>query len=92
LLKHDEWIPAYAEAGLDALEAYHSDHDGAATARYLALAHSLGLAVSGGSDYHADDAHGGGGPGKVSLPRVDYERLLACAATRATASGPATSS
>ena len=92
LLKHDDWIPGYAEAGLDALEAYHSDHDGAATAHYLTLAQSLGLAVSGGSDYHADDAHGGGGPGKVSLPRADYDRLLARAATRATASGPATSS
>lgn len=92
LLKHDDWIPGYAQAGLDALEAYHSDHDSAATAHYLALAHSLGLAVTGGSDYHADDAHGGGGPGKVSLPRADYDRLVARAATRATASGPATSS
>ena len=93
LLKHDDWIPAYAEAGLDALEAYHSDHNKEATTHYLALARSLGLAVSGGSDYHADDAHGGGGPGKVSLPLADYDRLLvARAARRATASGPSTSS
>ena len=93
LLKHDEWIPAYAAAGLDALEAYHSDHDAAATTHYLALAGRLRLAVSGGSDFHADAAHGGGGPGKVSLPRVYYERLLvALAARRATASGSAVSS
>jgi 3',5'-nucleoside bisphosphate phosphatase len=75
LVEHDEWIPGYAAAGLDALEAYHSDHDEDATKHYLALAADLRLAVSGGSDYHADDAHGGGGPGSVSLPREEYERL-----------------
>lgn len=93
LLEHDEWIPAYAEAGLDALEAYHSDHHETTTARYLQMARALNLGVSGGSDYHADDAHGGGGPGRVSLPRKYYEglcRLLA--ARRASASGSSTSS
>jgi predicted metal-dependent phosphoesterase TrpH len=79
LVEHDEWIPAYAAAGLDALEAYHSDHDAATTSRYLALAAELALAVSGGSDYHADGAHGGGGPGSVSLPRDAYERLRSLA-------------
>jgi predicted metal-dependent phosphoesterase TrpH len=75
LVEHDEWISGYAAAGLDALEAYHCDHDERATKHYLALAANLGLAISGGSDYHADDAHGGGGPGSVSLPREEYERL-----------------
>lgn len=93
LLKHDDWIPGYAEVGLDALEAYHTDHNEADTAHYLALAARLKLAVSGGSDYHADAAHGGGGPGKVSLPRGDYERLLgALAARRASAPGSVVSS
>jgi predicted metal-dependent phosphoesterase TrpH len=75
LVKHDEWIPAFAADGLDALEAYHSDHDLPVTRHYLRLAADLSLAVSGGSDYHADDAHGGGGPGSVSLPRDEFERL-----------------
>ncbi len=75
LVKHDEWIPAFASAGLDALEAFHSDHDQADTARYLAMAGALNLLVTGGSDYHADDEHGGGGPGSVSLPRPYFERL-----------------
>ncbi len=96
LLKHDEWIPGYAKAGLDAIEVYHSDHDESATARYLAMAHSLHLAISGGSDYHGGDAHGGGDPGKVTLPRPDYDRLVAVRAARATrrasASGATTSS
>lgn len=77
LVKHDEWIPVFAAAGLDAIEAYHSDHDAADTARYLACARELSLLVTGGSDYHADEEHGGGGPGSVSLPREHFDRLLA---------------
>jgi predicted metal-dependent phosphoesterase TrpH len=75
LLKHDEWIPGYIEAGLDAIEVYHSDHDPAMTAHYLAMARAHGVLVTGGSDYHADDAHGGGPPGRVSLPADEFERL-----------------
>jgi predicted metal-dependent phosphoesterase TrpH len=92
LLKHDEWIPGYAAAGLDAIEVFHSDHNEATTAHYLQMARALNLGVSGGSDYHADDAHGGGGPGKTWLPRKYYEGLCRLrAARRATASGAATS-
>jgi predicted metal-dependent phosphoesterase TrpH len=75
LLKHDEWIPGYVAAGLDAIEVYHSDHDEAVTAHYLAMARAHGVLVTGGSDYHADDAHGGGPPGRVSLPADEFERL-----------------
>ena len=74
LLRHDEWIPGFAAAGLDAVEAYHPEHDGADTRRYLVMASHLALAVSGGSDYHADDSHGSA-PGSVSLPRETYRRL-----------------
>jgi predicted metal-dependent phosphoesterase TrpH len=75
LVAHDEWIPDFVAVGLDALEAYHADHDEAATLHYLALADRLGLAVSGGSDYHADADHGASGPGSVSLPRDRFEDL-----------------
>ena len=77
LLKRDEWLPSLVEAGLDAIEAYHTDHDAAATSRYLAMAATLGVAVSGGSDYHGDSHHGGRTIGDVSLPREAYERLKA---------------
>jgi predicted metal-dependent phosphoesterase TrpH len=77
LVGHDEWIPGFAAAGLDAIEAYHSDHDADATARYLATAEQLGLAVSGGSDFHGDESHGPGGPGSVTLPRERFDRLKA---------------
>ena len=69
-------IAGFAAAGLDAIEAYHSDHDSDATARYVNLADALGLAVSGGSDYHADDSHGGIMLGTVSLPRGHFDRLI----------------
>ena len=77
LVEHDEWIPGFSAAGLDALEAYHSDHDDADTARYLALADRLGLKISGGSDFHGDESHGAGGPGSVALPRERFDQLKA---------------
>ena len=77
LLGRDELIAGFAAAGLDALEAYHSDHDPESTLRYLGLADRFGLAVSGGSDYHGDQSHGALGPGSVSLPRERYEKLKA---------------
>ena len=92
LVAHDEWIPGFAAAGMDALEVYHSDHDEEATERYMRLAQSLGLAVSGGSDYHADEAHGIAGPGAVTLPRDRFEELKRRATIRATASNSTASS
>jgi predicted metal-dependent phosphoesterase TrpH len=75
LVGHDEWIGGLVSAGLDAIEAYHSEHDAAATSRYLRMATAMGVAVSGGSDYHGDPSHGPAGPGAVSLPREAYEML-----------------
>jgi predicted metal-dependent phosphoesterase TrpH len=86
LLRRDAWIPALAAAGLDAVEAYHTDHDPETTARYRTLAQRLGVAVSGGSDYHADQSHGAAHPGSVSLPQDEFDQLRRLAARRATAS------
>jgi 3',5'-nucleoside bisphosphate phosphatase len=47
-------IRNFVEAGLGAIEVWHSDHDEAARARYTHLARKYDLAVSGGSDYHGD--------------------------------------
>jgi len=76
LARRDEWISRFAVSGLDALEVYHTNHDETATARYRAMAAALGLAVSGGSDFHGDDSHGAPNPGSVSLPRGDYDRMV----------------
>jgi predicted metal-dependent phosphoesterase TrpH len=71
----DEWLQRLVDAGLDAVEAYHSEHDAATTARYVEFAKRAGIAVTGGSDYHGDPAHGGRMPGSVSLPREAFEAL-----------------
>ncbi len=76
LLARDEWLPRFADAHVDALEAYHTEHDAGATAHYLAMAGALRLAVTGGSDFHGDESHGGLSPGSVSLPREAYDRLI----------------
>jgi len=76
LLGCDQWISGFVTAGLDAIEVYHSRHDSDATVRYQQLAARHNLGISGGSDYHADEHHGAGGPGSVSLPRDDFDRLV----------------
>jgi len=88
LLGHDEWLPGFAADGLDALEAYHSKHDDTVTGHYLSVAAGLGLVVTGGSDYHADEAHGPAGPGSVSLPPDAYARLVRLKVETATADRP----
>ena len=47
-------IARLKDIGLLGLEVYHSDHDAETAARYLAIARQLGLAVTGGSDYHGE--------------------------------------
>ncbi|MFN7979862.1 MAG: PHP domain-containing protein [Vicinamibacterales bacterium] len=79
--RRDEMIATWAADGIDALEAYHSDHDAASCERYLAVADRLGLAVSGGSDFHGDDGSGARVTrrevGGVTLPVDRFERLVA---------------
>jgi hypothetical protein len=70
----DARIPAFRESGLDALEAYHSEHEPLTRDRYLQLAKDLGLLVTGGSDYHGDPAHGVA-PGMTTLPAHEFERF-----------------
>lgn len=76
LLRRDELIPELAEAGLGAVEAYHSDHDPRAEARYLQVAARHGLAVSGGSDFHGDDHPRARCFGRVGLPRDRFAPLF----------------
>jgi len=76
LLAHDDWIPEFVHAGLDAIEVYHSEHDTLMTATYLSIAKRLKLRISGGSDYHADESHGAAHLGAIALPREDYDQLV----------------
>jgi 3',5'-nucleoside bisphosphate phosphatase len=77
LLRRDELIPAMIDAGLTAVEAFHSEHDAPTTQRYLAFAERHGILVSGGSDYHGDKERRRAAFGTVGLPRECFERLRA---------------
>ena len=81
--RQDELIPELAAAGLDALEAYHTDHSAEDTARYLALAHRLGLAVTGGSDFHGYRSEHSNGFGAVCLPDPEFAAFSARARRQA---------
>lgn len=67
----DHLIPELVEAGLVALEAYHSSHDAPAQIHYVALASKHGLGVTGGSDYHGEGTRRAEFFGVVHLP-VEY--------------------
>jgi 3',5'-nucleoside bisphosphate phosphatase len=75
LLDLDREIATFANAGLDAIEAYGADPDRPATTRYVSIADDLGLAVSGISDYHADTSHGAAALGSASLPQEAFDVL-----------------
>jgi predicted metal-dependent phosphoesterase TrpH len=76
----DEVIGALAHAGLCGIEVFHPDHDEAERARLTALAQSLGLVATGGSDDHGSfNAHG---LGAETTPAEEYELLLALAGPR----------
>ena len=45
-------LPELCDSGLNAIEAYHSDHEPDETQLYLSLAVRYGLLVTGGSDFH----------------------------------------
>ena len=77
LLRQDAIIPRLAAAGLAAIEVCHSDHDAADERRYRDMAASLGLAVTGGSDFHGDGAHRRAVIGGVTLPPGDLAQLEA---------------
>ncbi len=64
--------------GLDAIEAYYTDHDQDYTRFCLELAEEFDLLVSGGSDFHGENKPEialGTGKGDLFVPREVYERL-----------------
>lgn len=72
-------MPELCDAGLNAIEAYHSDHEQHDTAVYLELARKYGLLVTGGSDFHGavkpDVMLGTGHQGNLQIPRDLVQRL-----------------
>ena len=74
--KKDQLLAPLAEAGLDAIEIYHSDHSAEVRRHYRAIARSLGMATSGGSDFHGF-GETRGTLGLVHLPRAEFAALEA---------------
>jgi 3',5'-nucleoside bisphosphate phosphatase len=77
ILRRDDLIPGLIDAGLAALEAFHSDHDEKTTEHYLGMADRCGVLVSGGSDYHGDKERRRAAFGTIGLPPERFERLKA---------------
>lgn len=75
--RKDEMLPELLPAGLTAIEAYHSSHDEPTTARYLAMAHQHGLAVTGGSDFHGEGTRRAEFFGVVHLPELHFTDFTA---------------
>jgi len=79
----DEAIPDLLDAGLDAIEVYHTNHLPGQVLHYRRLAERRGLLVTGGSDFHGAMARDHGpAPGIPCLPEVDFQRLEAAAKNR----------
>lgn len=74
-------MPELCAAGLNAIEAYHSDHTPADTDMYLGMARRYGLLVTGGSDFHGavkpEVKLGTGHNGNLNVPESVMERLRA---------------
>lgn len=86
--KQDHIIPGLVEAGLGAIEAYHSSHDPESTARYLSAARELNLAITGGSDFHGEGTRRSEFFGVTHLPEEQYVHFLERAGrTRASLAG-----
>lgn len=72
-------LPELSAAGLNAIEAYHSDHSAEQTQLYLELADRHRLLVTGGSDYHGAAKPGldlgTGRGGNLRIPKDLVEKL-----------------
>jgi len=77
-----------ARAGLDGMEAYYSEYTKEQQKKYLKLADDLGLAVSGGSDFHGamnESIRMGVGFGSLRVPDEALAGLVARRAARTSA-------
>lgn len=82
-LRRDDLIPEMRDAGLDGIEAHHSDHDENVVHHYRTMADRMGLLISGGSDFHGTNkTHAPLGSGGLS--EKDFLRVEEAAARRGT--------
>ena len=86
LAEEERWISDIADAGLMALEVYHSDHKPEDVQRYLRYAKQFQLVPTGGSDYHGDNKPdielGSGRRKNLAIPRQILDDMRAAFANR----------
>lgn len=76
------FLPQAKEKGLVGMECYYSLYDKYVTETSLKIADSLGLLISGGSDFHGSrkpDINLGTGKGNLEIPYEWYLKLKECA-------------
>lgn len=74
----EELVRRLIDRGLDGIEAIYSEHGANKTREYVCLAERLGLAVSGGSDFHGatkPEIRLGVGKGNLRVPRKVLDDL-----------------
>jgi predicted metal-dependent phosphoesterase TrpH len=81
----DDLIQELADAGMAAIEVFHPDHGDADVSRYRTMAEALGLAMTGGSDYHGPGTGRAAALGRVGLREDAFHALM----SRATGSSHA---
>ena len=82
-LRRDDLVPGLKAQGLQGIEVWHPKHDAGRVDRYTAMARDLGLAVTGGSDFHG----GGRGTAVVGEQPVPSSILAPLRAQRGAALG-----
>jgi predicted metal-dependent phosphoesterase TrpH len=77
--QEEDLIRQLAKMGLQAIEAYHSEHTGRHRDRYEYLGRKYDLALTGGSDFHGENKPdvklGSGKDNNVQVPRKLLDRL-----------------
>jgi predicted metal-dependent phosphoesterase TrpH len=82
-LRRDDLVPELKAAGLQGIAGWHPKHDAGRVSRYTAMAQAMGLAVTGGSDFHG----GGRGTAVVGEQPVPSSVLAPLRAQRGGAAG-----
>jgi predicted metal-dependent phosphoesterase TrpH len=77
----DDIIPALVNAGMQAIEVFHSSHDAEAEAHYAGIARQHRLLMTGGSDYHGEGTRRSEFFGVTNLPQAHFDALLERAGT-----------
>jgi len=75
----DSWIPELVAAGIQGIEAHHSEQSAPVAKRYEQMAKQHRLLVTGGSDCHGFRKSKGPLIGSVTVPYAIVERLKAAA-------------